>query len=43
MALAIAGLAAQGTTHIYDAEAVNMTFPQFPDLIQQIGGSLQVI
>jgi 3-phosphoshikimate 1-carboxyvinyltransferase len=43
MALAIAGLAAQGATHIYDAEAVNMTFPQFPDLIQQIGGSLQVI
>ncbi|MCG8351916.1 MAG: 3-phosphoshikimate 1-carboxyvinyltransferase [Chloroflexales bacterium] len=43
MALAIAGLAARGVTHIYNADAVNMTFPQFPDLLRQLGATPQVV
>jgi 3-phosphoshikimate 1-carboxyvinyltransferase len=43
MALAMAGLAAQGTTRIMDADAVGVTFPQFPQLLQHLGASLEVI
>jgi 3-phosphoshikimate 1-carboxyvinyltransferase len=42
MALAMAGLAAQGTTKIADADAVSVTFPQFPELLQHLGASLEV-
>ena len=42
MALAIAGLAAQGTTKILDADAVSVTFPQFPDLMKQLGADIEI-
>ena len=42
MALAMAGLAARGTTEILDADAVEVTFPQFPKLLVQLGVSLEV-
>jgi 3-phosphoshikimate 1-carboxyvinyltransferase len=38
MALAIAGLVAEETTTILDADAVNVTFPQFPTLLQKLNG-----
>ncbi len=40
MALSIAGLTAQGRTHIRDADAVSVTFPQFPDLLRQLGAAI---
>lgn len=42
MALAMAGLKAQGATTILDADAVSVTFPQFPQLLQQLGAALEV-
>jgi 3-phosphoshikimate 1-carboxyvinyltransferase len=42
MALAIAGLAAQGTTTIKDADAIGITFPQFPQLLRQLGASVEI-
>jgi len=42
MSLAVAGLAAQGITEIDTAESVNVTFPEFPDLIRQCGGNITV-
>lgn len=41
MALAIAGLMAQGETTITGADAVGVTFPQFPDLLTQLGATIQ--
>lgn len=43
MALAIAGAAAQGTTRIVDIEAINITFPQFPALLRQVGATMDVM
>jgi len=43
MALTIAGLAVRGTTRIKDADAVGVTFPQFPQLLKQLGASIEVI
>lgn len=40
MALAIAGLNIDGVTEIDTAEAVNVTFPEFPELIRACGGKL---
>ncbi len=40
MALAIAGLNAEGETTIDTAEAVNVTFPEFVDLIYNCGGKI---
>lgn len=40
MALAIAGLNAEGETIIDTAEAVNVTFPEFVDLIYQCNGKI---
>lgn len=42
MALAIAGLAATGETQILTAEAVRITFPQFPKLLQQLGAQIKL-
>lgn len=42
MALAIAGLSAQGTTRIMDTDVVEVSFPQFPPLFQQLGASIEV-
>jgi 3-phosphoshikimate 1-carboxyvinyltransferase len=38
MALAVAGLAAEGETTVDTAEAAAVTFPEFADLLRQAGG-----
>lgn len=43
MALAIAGLCIPGETLIDTAEAANVTFPEFFDLIKTCGGKLEMI
>lgn len=43
MALSIAGLTATGRTRILNAEAVSITFPQFPQLLRQLGASIEVL
>lgn len=43
MALAIAGLCIPGETLIDTAEAANVTFPEFFDLIKSCGGKLETI
>lgn len=43
MALAIAGTMLPGTTTIRGYEAVNVTFPNFLQLLQQLGGNTRVI
>ena len=42
MALAIAGLCAEGETQISGAEAMSVTFPNFPKLIGACGGNLSL-
>ena len=41
MALAVAGLGAQGTTIIEKAESVAITFPNFMELMRDIGGKIR--
>ena len=41
MALAIAGLACDGRTEVDTAEAVNVTFPSFVELMQSAGAAMQ--
>jgi len=43
MALAIAGLCTKGETIIDTAEAINVTFPEFVDMIVSCGGDMQLI
>lgn len=43
MALAVAGLNTDGETTIDTAEAINVTFPEFPDLIRSCAGKIEVI
>lgn len=43
MALAVAGLNIDGETVIDTAEAMNVTFPEFVDLIESSGGNLRLI
>jgi 3-phosphoshikimate 1-carboxyvinyltransferase len=43
MALAIAGLNIEGQTIIDTAEAMNVTFPEFPEMIRSCGGSLELL
>jgi 3-phosphoshikimate 1-carboxyvinyltransferase len=43
MALAVAGLRAQGTTCITSAEAMSVTFPTFPDLMNELGANMRLI
>ena len=43
MALAVAGLNTDGGTAIDTAEAMNVTFPEFPDLIRSCGGNIEII
>jgi len=43
MALAVAGLNTEGETVIDTAEAMNVTFPEFPELIAECGGDIRVI
>ena len=42
MALAVAGLLAEGKTEIAGAEAVSVTFPDFPKLIGACGGNISL-
>ena len=42
MALAVAGLNIEGETVIDTAEAANVTFPKFPELIRACGGNLTI-
>ncbi len=41
MALAVAGLATEGETIIYSAEALSVTFPTFADLMRSVGGNME--
>ena len=43
MALAVAGLNIEGHTAIDTAEAMNVTFPEFVQLIQSCGGSIELL
>lgn len=43
MALAVAGLNAEGETCISTAEAMDVTFPGFPNLIRDCGGDIRLI
>lgn len=43
MALAVAGLNIDGDTIIETAEAMNVTFPEFPQLIRDCGGNIELI
>ena len=40
MALALAGLAADGTTTVTKAESVDITFPNFVELMQKLGAKI---
>ncbi|MBN1845185.1 MAG: 3-phosphoshikimate 1-carboxyvinyltransferase [Sedimentisphaerales bacterium] len=42
MALALAGMAVPGTTTIDTAEAVSVTFPEYPRLMQQLGAEMEL-
>jgi 3-phosphoshikimate 1-carboxyvinyltransferase len=43
MSLAIAGLLAEGATTVGSAEAVGVTFPEFPKLVEECGGNIVTI
>lgn len=43
MALAVAGLVAQGQTQIDTAEAINVTFPNFVELMTSVGARMKTI
>ena len=43
MALALAGLGASGTTRVSTAEAAGVTFPNFIELMQGLGGALETV
>ncbi len=43
MALAVAGLVAEGTTTITKAESVDITFPNFVELMQKLGAKIRVM
>jgi 3-phosphoshikimate 1-carboxyvinyltransferase len=42
MALAVAGLAAEGRTAVEGAEAIDVTFPDFVALMQSLGARIGV-
>jgi 3-phosphoshikimate 1-carboxyvinyltransferase len=43
MALAVAGLCTEGETVIETAQAMNVTFPEFPQLIKDCGGDMELV
>lgn len=43
MALALAGLLAEGTTTIDDAEAIGKTFPNYVELMQELGAKMEIV
>lgn len=42
MALSVAGLLASGSTHVNNAEATKKTFPDFVEVMQQLGANMEV-
>ena len=42
MALAVAGLVADGTTRVATAEAIRVTFPNFVELMEQCSGRMRL-
>ncbi len=42
MALAVAGMCGEGETTITTAEAVSVTFPNYVELMQSLGGQAEV-
>ena len=42
MALALAGLRAEGQTHVDTAESVSVTFPSFVDLMRSLGADMRI-
>jgi len=42
MALAIAGLLAEGETVIHDADCVAISFPQFPQVLASLGAEVEM-
>jgi 3-phosphoshikimate 1-carboxyvinyltransferase len=43
MALAVAGLMSSGAVRIDSAEAMNVTFPGFVELMQSLGAEMNII
>jgi 3-phosphoshikimate 1-carboxyvinyltransferase len=43
MALAVAGLNTDGVTEIGTAEAMNVTFPEFPEMVASCGGKMELL
>jgi len=43
MALAIAGLATEGETTVYTAEALSVTFPTFVELMESAGATIAAL
>jgi len=43
MALAVAGLAAGGTTEIDSAESTRVTFPNFVELMREVGSQIEEV
>lgn len=43
MALAVAGMNIEGETIIETAEAMNVTFPAFPELVKECGGNIEIV
>jgi len=43
MALAVAGLATEGTTVVQGAEAIDVTYPSFVEAMQGVGAHIEVI
>jgi 3-phosphoshikimate 1-carboxyvinyltransferase len=43
MSLAVAGLLSEGVTTVGSAEAVGVTFPEFPELVKACGGDIAAI
>ncbi len=43
MALSLLGLAVNGTTTIDTAEAVDVTFPEYVDLMKSIGAKMEIV
>ncbi|MHC4481904.1 MAG: 3-phosphoshikimate 1-carboxyvinyltransferase, partial [Planctomycetota bacterium] len=43
MALAVAGLAAEGETTVHTAEAASVTFPDFAELMRSAGAQMEIV
>ena len=43
MALSVAGMALEGETIIDTAEAVDVTFPQYVELMRSVGARMEIV